>query len=828
MRLQRCSAKIQHGDEQRIAVALLTGLLIFAGQALSAQDTSPAATAMPLDPVVQRFILQTCVKCHSGDDPAGKLHVNRLSADFSQTAVRTQWADILNRVRSGAMPPESEPRPDPDSLRQFTAWIGHRLIEAEATRRAAEGRTVLRRLNRIEYQNTLRDLLGIDIDLQQMLPPDSSADGFDNVGEALHVSSFLLERYLDAADAALNLAIANYPQPPLVQKRLSLRDERLVKTTTEKVFRPVDETGLVLFSSSAWNAMTFGQFYPPDRGTYRFRIAARAIQSAGQPVSFRIEAGPMLMGSKNHLVGYFDAPPDETAIIEFTEHLEARNTIRLLPHGLATAHTINPIGADKYQGPGLAIDWIEVEGPLHAEWPPSSHRRLFGDLPQELLNPRDWRKRMEVTPKDSARDAERILRNFTRRAWRRSVSSDDIAPLLSLFHTKTAEGYSFEQSIRVALKAALVSPEFLFLRETPGRLDDFALASRLSYFLWSSMPDDELLELAAQSPDGDSSKRLSAPAVLREQVERMLKDPRAKAFTVNFTGQWLNLRDIDFTEPDRRLYPEFDDLLKAAIVQEAHLFFDEVLTHDLSLTNFVVSDFTMLNERLAQHYGISGVEGHAFRKVILPPDSHRGGVMTMAGVLKVTSNGTSTSPVVRGAWVLDRLLGTPPSPPPSGVSAVEPDIRGAVTIREQLAKHRQIESCAICHTQIDPPGFALESFDVIGGWREHYRSIGRGQPVNIEGRRMPYSRGLPVEPADALPDGRAFQNIDELKRLLLADPDQLARSLTAKLLTYATGQPPRDLDRDAVERLVIQLRERNYGLRSLVHAIVQSDLFRQK
>jgi len=828
MRLQRCSEKIQRGCEPRIGLAFLAGLLMFVRQSQSAQDSSPPTVKKTLDPVVQQFMLKTCVKCHSGDEPAGDLHMNRLSADFSQTAARAQWADILNRVRSGAMPPESEPRPDPDALRQFTAWIGHRLIEAEATRRAAEGRTVLRRLNRIEYQNTLRDLLGIKIDLQQMLPPDSSADGFDNVGEALHVSSFLLERYLDAADAALNLAIANYPQPPLVQKRLSLRDERLVKTTTEKVFRPVDDTGLALFSSSAWNAITFGQFYPPDRGTYRFRIAARAIQSAGQSVSFRIEAGPMLMGSKNHLVGYFDAPPDETAIIEFTEHLEARNTIRLLPHGLATAHTVNPIGADKYQGPGLAIAWIEVEGPLHAAWPPASHRRIFGDLPQELLNPRDWRKRMEVTSRDATRDAERILNSFTRRAWRRSINSDDIAPLMALFHTKTAEGYSFEQSVRVALKAALVSPEFLFLREAPGRLDDFALASRLSYFLWSSMPDDELLELAAQSPEANSSKRLSDPVVLREQVERLLKDSRAKAFTVNFTGQWLNLRDIDFTEPDRRLYPEFDDLLKAAVVQEAHLFFDEVLTHDLSLTNFVASDFTMLNQRLAQHYGIPDVKGHAFRKVMLPPDSHRGGVMTMASVLKVTANGTSTSPVVRGAWVLDRLLGTPPSPPPSGVSAVEPDIRGAVTIREQLAKHRQIESCASCHTQIDPPGFALENFDVIGGWREYYRSIGRGQPVSIDGRRMPYSRGLPVEPADTLPDGRTFENIDGLKRLLLADPDQLARSLTVKLLTYATGQAPRDLDRDAVDRLVSQLRERNDGLRSLVHAIVQSDLFQQK
>jgi len=682
-------------------------------------------------------------------------------------------------------------------------------------------RPALRRLNRVEYENTVRDLLGVQVELRDLLPPDSSAAGFDNVGEALHTSSFLLERYLEAGEKALSLAIANGPQPPLVRKRLNLNDERIVKITTESVYRRRDES-LVLFSSSPWNAITLGQFYPPDRGRYRFRISASAFQSGGKPVSYRVEAGPMLMGTTNHLIGYFDAPADKPAVVEWVDHLEARSTIRILPFGLANAQTVSPIGADQYQGAGLDVQWIEVEGPLHDAWPPESHRRLFGNLPQAPAEIRNYRNRVEVVSQDPVPDAQRLLRSFARRAFRRSVTEGEVQPLVALVERKLGEGYSFEQAMRVGFQGVLTSPEFLFLRERtrPGgdRLDDFSLASRLSYFLWSTMPDEELLGLAEVNA-------LGQPATLRKQVERMLQDPRAAAFTQNFTGQWLGLRDLDFTEPDRRLYPEYDDMLRAAMLQEAHLFFDELLKNDLSLTHFVSSDFSMLNERLARHYGIPGVTGHQFRKVALPAESHRGGVLTMAGVLKVTANGTTTSPVVRGAWVLDRILGTPPAPPPDGVPAVEPDIRGATTIRDQLAKHRQIAACASCHTQIDPPGFALESFDVIGGWRENYRSVGRGEPVTLEGRRMPYARGPKVDPADVLPDGRRFGNIDELKRLLVRDPDQLARALGGKVVTYATGRLPDPADQPELAVVVKKTRSKGHGLRTLVHEIVQSKLF---
>jgi hypothetical protein len=392
---------------------------------------------------------------------------------------------------------------------------------------------------------------------------------------------------------------------------------------------------------------------------------------------------------------------------------------------------------------------------------------------------------------------------------------------LAVVQAKLAGGYTFERALRAALKGVLISPEFLFLRERPGKLDDFALACRLSYFLWSTMPDDELFALAER-------QELSQPEVLRQQVERLLASPKSAAFTENFVGQWLGLREIDATEPSHIVYPEFDHLLKVSMIREAELFFEEVLKHDLSLTHFVASDFTMLNGRLAKHYGIPGVEGWEFHKTTLPPESHRGGMLTMASVLKVTANGTTTSPVMRGAWVLDRILGTPPAPPPDNVSAIDPDIRGATSIREQLAKHRSVESCGICHRQIDPPGFALESFDCIGGWRDNYRVTGNGEAVIVDGRRMPYHKGKRVDPSDVMADGERFENIDQFKQLLLRDKPQLARALTTKLVTYSTGRAPQASDRDAVETIVARIGPKNYQLRSLIHEIVQSEMFRNK
>jgi hypothetical protein len=768
---------------------------------------------------VREFLAARCVGCHSAIKPKGGLRLDNLTADFADAGTRDHWLAVRKRLTAGEMPPKEKPRPPADRVRTLADWINGRVEAADADRRAAEGRVVRRRLNRVEYENTVRDLLGVDCELKDLLPPDATGGGFDTNADAHHLSSFLMEKYLDAADRALTVAIANAPRPKEFKKRLSMKDERTVKMPSERVFRTLDDGTVVMFTSSAWQAITLGQFYPPDRGRYRFRISAEAFHGDGKPVAFRVEAGPMLMGTKNHLVGYFDAPADAPKEFEFVDALEARSTIRILPYGLTSAQAVHKIGADAWDGPGLAVQWVEVEGPLHDAWPPASHHRLFGDLPQGP-DPNN-RYRLEVISKNPEADADRVLRTFARRAFRRPVTDADIRPLLALVMTRIADGSTFEQAVRVGLKAVLVWPDFLFLREQPGKLDDFALAARLSYFLWSTTPDEELLKLA-------ETKKLADPATLRSQVERLLNDPKAAAFTENFVGQWLGLRDVDFTAPDFLLYPEFDDLLKASMVREAHLFFGDLLKNDRSATNVVASDFTYLNGRLAKHYGIPGVEGQEVRKMTLPEGSHRGGFLTMAGVLKVTANGTNTSPVVRGAWVMDRILGKPPAPPPAGVPAIEPDIRGATTIREQLAKHRQVATCAACHATIDPPGFALESFDVIGGWRENYRSLGRGEAVTVDGRRMPYHKGPKVDPADVLADGQKFRDIDELKGLLVKDKDQLTRALAEKLLAYGTGAPPTAADRTAVEEIVGKVREQGYGLRTLVREVVQSPVFQTK
>jgi mono/diheme cytochrome c family protein len=799
----------------RPACALL--VLLGLGNADAAPPADEKADAQRYAEQVRPFLARHCVECHSGAKPKGDLRLDQLGPDFSTRAAGERWLALQERIREGAMPPKAKPRPSEKEIQAVSDWIGGRIDAAEIARRAAQGRVVFRRLNRIEYQNSVRDVLGVEVYVKDLLPMDSSANGFDNIGEALHLSSFHMERYLEAAHSALNLAIANGPPPPVIRKHYDTKDERQVKSATEKVYRQLDD-GVVLFSSSAWNAITLYHFYPPDRGTYRFRISAGGFQSGGKPVVFRVDAGSMQMsGRPSSLVGYFDAPPDQPTVFEFSEYLEPHGTLRILPYGLAGAQTVNKIGADVYEGAGLALQWVEVEGPINETWPPPSHRRIFGDLPQAKVAG----NRLEVVSKDPLPDAERILRAFARRAFRRAVTDEDLQPYLTLVEAKLAAKQSFEQAVRVGLVALLVSPEFLFLREKPGTLDDFALANRLSYFLWSTMPDEELLTLVEQG-------RLRQGDALRRQVERMIRDPKAAAFTENFVGQWLGLRDIDFTEPSHILYPEFDEMLKASMVRETHLFFEEVLKNDLSIANFVASDFSMLNGRLAKHYGIPGVDGWTFRKVALPPGSHRGGVLTMGSVLKVTANGTQTSPVLRGAWVLDRILGTPPPHPPAGVPAVEPDIRGATTIREQLAKHRQIASCATCHVRIDPPGFALESFDVIGGWREHYRSSGNGKAVTVDGRKMPYLQGKRVDPADELQDGRKFKDIDEFKQLLLTDKDQIARALTVKLVTYATGGAPGRADQPEIEAIVRKIQDKDYGLRTLLQEIVQSKLFQTK
>lgn len=807
-------------SRQWIGLWAVVGLTLLAIAAKGHADD-----AKQFDDQFRPLLARHCVECHRGDKPKGNLRLDNLKLDLADAATRKHWSVVVARLRAGEMPPKEKPRPPEKDVQALTDWLAARVTAADSVARAVQGRVVIRRLNRVEYENTINDLLGINVNLKEQLPADGSADGFDNAAAAHHTSSFLMEKYLEAADTALNMAIANRPKPPMsTLKRYSLKDGHPVRNTTEDVYRFLDDGEVVCFCSSEWHNVGATQFYPSDAGNYRFRISASSIQSDDKPVTFRVTVSGTRLTGKSGLVSYFDAPPDKPTVFEFVRYMEPRTTITMLPYGLAGANTVKQVGGESWNGPGLAVQYIEVEGPLNETWPPQSHRRLFGDMPQKKFPTYNFSDRVEVVSDEPLVDAERILTTFTRRAFRRTVTADDVAPFVAIVKAKLNGGYTFELAMRAALKGVLISPEFLFLRERPGKLDDFALANRLSYFLWSTMPDDELSTLAEQ-------QKLSQPGVLHQQVERLLTHPKAATFTENFVGQWLGLREIDATEPSHLVYPEFDHLLKVSMIRETELFFDEVLKHDLSLTNFVASDFTMLNGRLGKHYGIPGLTGWEFHKTPLPPDSHRGGVLTMASVMKVTANGTTTSPVMRGAWVLDRILGTPPPPPPGDVAAIDPDIRGATTIREQLAKHRTDAACASCHSKIDPPGFALESFDCIGGWREKYRISGwrrDAEEVVLDGRKMNYYRGPRVDPSSVTEDGQPFQNIDEFRQLLLRDKDQLARSLTTKLVTYATGGAPTKADRPEVEAIVARVRDKNYGFRSLLHEVVQSTLFQNK
>jgi hypothetical protein len=560
-------------------------------------------------------------------------------------------------------------------------------------------------------------------------------------------------------------------------------------------------------------------------------------------------------GVLNRRVGEFDLTP-EPAVYDLGEvWLLANETLvpdasrlyRSRPNNFRNP-LMTPDGA-----PAVAFRWMEVEGPLYDATTTAGYRLLFGDLPLRAAKPAtrgipiptvshgDRREggrnagqktvpleetAVEVVSAQPRTDAERLIRAFLQRAYRRPVAETDVARFVALFDDRTKAGLTFTEAMLASYTAVLASPGFVFVDEAPGPLDDYALATRLALFLWNSEPDAALRARAARG-------ELRQPAVLRAETERMLDDPKSRRFTDAFLDYWVDLRKMEDTTPSTTLYNDYylDDALTEAAQLETQLFFAELLRRDLPVRNLIDSDFTFLNERLARHYGIAGVTGSTPHRVALPAASPRGGIMTQASVLKVTANGTTTSPVLRGKWIVERIIGLE-IPPPPPVGAVEPDIRGAVTIRQQLEKHRDNASCASCHRKMDPPGFALESFDVMGAWRDRYRAVAEDKPaekgIGKNGQPFEYHYGLPVDAAGELPDGRPFHDIREFKRLLLDREPDVARNLAKQLLIYATGAPVRFSDRADLDAIVNATAAKNHGVRSLVHGIVQSDLFRSK
>jgi hypothetical protein len=791
--------------------------------------------------VRSEFLENYCADCHDAATKKGGLNLDALAWHLDQPGNFDEWAKVYRRVSRGEMPPKKKTQPKPEEAQAFVAGLGGELRSFDTARETQRGRTVLRRLNRVEYEQTMQDLLGMKIPLAAMLPADTAAHGFDTVAEDLRLSMLQMEKYLEAADAALDAAINLGPQTTSKQARWNAKEDKEIRknldTPPGQLSNPKEpKSGHHVMLLELPDAVVyFDSHYPTAKvdtgghpaGLFKIRISAYGYQSGGKPVPMRVYRDNY---REKQLIGWFDMPSDQARVVEVTAQLSQNEHLRIEPTYTGVdekGQTVYNLGPQNLKASGLALMWVETEGPIQQEWPPASLRRLFGDTPLSKIDEKmnhDKRLAYEFTPEDPKAAAKAALESFATRAFRRPLEPGEADRFVQLTNEALDGGRKFIEAMRVGLRAILTAPQFLLFEERPGKLDDYALASRLSYFLWSTMPDDELLNLAA-------NHTLSQPKVLHAQVERMLNDPRSKAFVRDFVGQWLDLRNIDATTPDKRLYPEADELLVTSMVQETERFFTEILKNNRPITDFVQSDFAMLNSRLAMHYGVPGVEGEEIRKVTLPADSVRGGLLTQASVLKVTANGTTTSPVRRGAWVMKKLLGDPPPPPPAGVGSIEPDTRGATTVREQLAKHRNSETCASCHSHIDPPGFALECFDVIGGFRDRYRTQEKGQQITLKNSadsRLYVRLGLPVQCDGEMADGRAFTNIQEFKQLLLANPNQIVEALAGNLVTYSTGAGVGFADRFAVAEIAAKTQKEGGGLRTLVHQIVESSLFQNK
>ena len=598
--------------------------------------------------------------------------------------------------------------------------------------------------------------------------------------------------------------------------------------------------GMYRVRTSLWSFQWDKGTVLPSRGTEAARLSVVQLTGDGRGGQH-----------PSYVLGYYDAPSMVSQEHEVTTWLNANEIIGFNTASLAPVANYARKGrAMAFTGPGIACDWLDVEGPIHTAWPPTSHKTLFDNLPmtefkisEGKTTPRPPQRKQirqigagmnrpdpspgifTVQSNQPLADADQLLARFLPKAFRSPVPLEVRNAYVNKVADRLKAGDCFESAMRWAYRAALCSPDFLYHVEPANKLDDHALASRLSYLFWNSMPDNRLTELA-------NANTLHLPTTLRAEVERLLKDPRSQRFVSDFTGQWLKLRQIAANDPDRQLYPEFSPYLQDSMVAESRAYFQEIIDRNLGASYLVQSDFVMVNGKLATHYGIHGVSGAKPRRVPLPKDCPRGGFLTQAAVMKVTANGTTTSPVPRGAFVLERILGERPEPPPPNIPAVEPDVRGTSTIREQLAKHRSDSSCAACHAKMDPPGFALESFDVIGGYRARYRSIGVGDKAE-RGSIDPFiginfKLGPTVDPSGILPDNKSFKDIKELQTHLAADPDRLLRNLAMQLAVYGTGRPIAFSDRKQINGIVSNTRNNGGGIRTLLHELVQSPLFQTR
>ena len=722
---------------------------------------------------VRPFLQQHCYECHGSGQAKGDIAFDKFAGLEAVRSETMTWKLAIEALEEGYMPPEPKARPNKEQTQRVVQWIKQAVEKEECKGVHDPGRMTIRRLNRTEYNNTIRDLLKIDFKPADNFPVDDTGYGFDNIADVLTMSPLLAEKYLAAAEQALDKALV--PSTPRKPAAFRYNHGELHPSGN------VNKAGDLMVNGDTGRTFEF-----PADGEYEIRIKAAQDAFGDEPARMSIRIG----GRELRAVDV-RAPRGKGEVIT------ARTTLKAGRHRITVAF-LNDRSEPGRGDRNLIVEYIEIFGPQRAgRGQTPSHQLVFFCQPGDGLS------------EEAA--AGQIIERFASRAFRRPVQAAEVQRLTKLYGLGRQQGEDFEGGVKVVLTAVLVSPHFLFrIEQDPanpvngaGLISDYELATRLSYFLWSSMPDEALFELAAKN-------ELRKPGVIQKQIQRMLADPKSSAFVENFTGQWLELRNMELSRPDSRKYPMYSDRLGDAMRREVELFFESLIREDASVVKLLDADYTFVNEVLAKHYGIQGVSGDEYRRVKLD-GTNRGGVLTMAGVLTVTSMPTRTSPVKRGKWVLEVILGTPPPPPPADVPALVEKMREdtAATLRQRLEQHRADPTCASCHVRMDGIGFALENFDGVGLWRDR------------DGR-------TPIDARGTLADGRELNGVADLRKMLLARKDDFVKSLVEKTMMYALGRGIVEHDDCTLRDITQVVRASEYRFSSLVTAIVQSDAFQKR
>jgi mono/diheme cytochrome c family protein len=791
---------------------------------VSGASVEPTAVARgdgeDFDKVVRPFFDTHCLRCHGPEKQKGEFRVDTLPRDFVNASAGSRWGDVLERLNTGEMPPKKEPKPRPEESARIVEWVTARLKEGEAARTAKRARVTLYKLTREEYANTVYELLGVRYDAADPtgLPEDPNWHGFERIGSVLSLSPSHVEKYFAAAEGVLAEAFPD-KAPEKKVTRWGPFDCRGWNRKKMEELGLADKVRLDLWPGIPINGHpgSVKEFQAPVAGEYRIRVKLSGLK----PAHGRAPRLSVYLADLDRFVGERDviAPEDKPTVEEFTVHLPAgKHMVRISNeapgpgnnldrggrHGSRPFVSIKD-GREPWQWkmtdeqglplwPFLIVDYVEWEGPLSEPAPTAAQREFTG-------------------PAERGRE---ILERFASRAFRRPLRPGELDRFWGLVESEQKKGEPFASALRTGLLAVLCAKDFFYIVEGSAdrnepRLSDWELATRLSYFLWSAPPDAPLAEAAREGS-------LRKPDGLRTQVRRMMADPRIERFASSFPRQWLRLAKVGMFPPDKKLYPTWDDHLQKSTVGETTAFFREVLSKNLSLREFLDSDWTMLNARLAEHYGIAGVEGDEFRRVVLPADAHRGGLLTQASILSLTSDGTRHRPVHRGVWVSESILGRVPPPPPANVPPIEPTPAKSpkATLRMKLDAHKSDPNCAACHRKIDPLGFAFDAYDAIGRWR------------TVEVVRDGAGDNPKVDASGEFPDGRKYVDAAEFKKLMLDDVDKFLAAFLEKLATYALRRGVSVDDREALAGLARQARASEYRLGAIVEAMAVSELFQKR